>query len=92
MSEFIWATTITIYWSYGIHVCTMREFIWAYLDKDCLASLPVNYEELLDILIYTNDPNGANDEDVLVDMNEDDTEEEDDNKSDESDDEDSLTF
>ena len=62
------------------------------MDKDCLASLPVNYEELLDILIYTNDPNGANDEDVLVDMNEDDTEEEDDNKSDESDDEDSLTF
>ena len=52
----------------------MREFIWAYLDKDYLAFLPinVNYEELLDILIFTNDPNGANDKDVLVDMNKDD--------------------
>ena len=48
------------------------------------------------MLIYTNDPNGTNDEGVLVDMNEDDTEEEDDNEStdddDSNDDEYSSTF
>ena len=56
--------------------------------------------------IYTNEPNGANDKDTFVDVNEDDTTAEVDNKSDENDDnddsnsfkivptmnEDSLTF